>query len=138
MDAIRYSVAIAEVEIWVPANEGPRYEAVDGLIGFSSQLRGIGVNGTIQDGGVKLTTGGVLEIADVRSQTNGGATNVTVIGYGGDVIVGLNYLQNVTASLPESEGGNVTIEVNMLSGSNVVTMYQSGNHSVWLEAIVVA
>ena len=35
MDAIHYSIAIAEVEIWLPANTGPRYEAEDGMIGVN-------------------------------------------------------------------------------------------------------
>ncbi len=140
MNAVHYSVAIAEVEIWLPANRGPRYEAVDGMIGFSQQGRATGTNGTIEKGSVRLTPGGILEIAGVLSQPSAsmaGPVNLTVVGYGGDVKVGLNYLQNVTAELPASEGRNTTVEVDMLAGSNVVTIYQIGNHNVWLDAIVV-
>jgi hypothetical protein len=140
MDAIHYSVAIVEVEIWVPANLGPRYEAEDGLVGFSQQGRSTGTNGTVEDGGIRLTPGGILEIADVRSQRQGsqsGRANLTLIGYGGEVMVGLNYLQNVTAELPQSHAGNATVEVNMLSGGNVVTIYQKGSDTVWLDAVVV-
>ena len=140
MDAIHYSVAIAEVEIWVPANTGPRYEAEDGMIGFSQQGRATGTNGTVEEGRVMLMPGGALEIADVRSQLPGsvaGRVNLTVVGYGGDLVVGMNFLQNVTAELPGSGNGNATVEVDMLAGGNVVTMYQMGNDSVWLDAIVV-
>jgi len=42
-DAIHYAVGIVEVEIWIPAGPGPRYEAEDGLIGFSSRGGSIGI-----------------------------------------------------------------------------------------------
>ena len=84
--------------------------------------------------------GGLLEIADVRSQmTNSaaGRANLTIIGYGGSIVLGLNYLQNVTAELPGEKGSNTTVQVDMLTGSNVLTIYQQGDDSVWLNAVVV-
>lgn len=140
-NAIHYSLAMCEVEIWVPATTGPRYEAEDGLIGFSQLTTSFGVNGSVEDQGVRLMSGGILEIADVRSQSLSGAagtTNLTLIGYGGDVEVGLNYLQNHTFSLPPGQAGNASVQVAMLAGGNVVTIYQQGNDSVWLDAIAVA
>lgn len=43
MNTIYYAVGIVEVEIWIPANPGSRYEAEDGLIGFSSRGGSIGI-----------------------------------------------------------------------------------------------
>ena len=140
VNAIHYAVGIVEVEIWIPANPGPRYEAADGLIGFFSQGRSVGTNGTIVDGGVMLNEGGILEIADVRTQSltgNAGPTDVTIIGYGGQFTIGINYLRNATITLPDEKGGNVTIEMDLLAGGNVLTAYYGGNQSAWIDAIIV-
>lgn len=145
VNAIHYGVGIVEVEIWVPTNPGPRYEAEDGIIGFSSGGGSVGTNGTVVNGGVKLTgqggDRGILEIADVRTQSlggNAGPANVTVLGYGGPVTLGLNYLQNQTVAMPASQGGNATVPMDFLAGGNVVTIYQSTDQAVWIDALVVS
>ena len=142
-NARKYAIAIAEVEVWVPAVTGPRYEAEDGLIGISQQGTSRGMNGSIENGGVRLNPGGLLEIADVRTQSesgNGtaGVAGLTVIGYGGSVKVGLNYLHNVTVDLPQQKGGNSTVRVPMLTGGNVVTFFNDGNSSAWVDALEVS
>ena len=144
----RYAFGIPEVEIWVPANPGPRYEAEDGLIGFISGKHYIGRGGgVVMNGGVQLSgndTGALLEIANVRTQEldgGPGQANITVIGYGGPVIVGINYMRNTTLQLPSTNEGSdmaaASFEADMLAGGNVVTMYQVENQTVWLDAIIV-
>ncbi|KAK5258096.1 hypothetical protein LTR40_008594, partial [Exophiala xenobiotica] len=145
VNAIHYAVGIVEVEIWVPANSGPRYEAEDGLIGFFSQGGSIGTNGTVVNGGVQLAgqgdDRGILEIADVRTQSpagDAGRASLTILGYGGNVTVGLNYLQNVTFAMPATRGRNVSVAMDFLVGGNVVTIYQDTDQPVWIDAIVVS
>jgi hypothetical protein len=43
VSVIHHAVGIVEVEIWIPANPGPRYEAEGGLISFSSRGGSIGI-----------------------------------------------------------------------------------------------
>ncbi|KIV78006.1 hypothetical protein PV11_09774 [Exophiala sideris] len=145
VNAIHYAIGIVEVEIWVPANLGPRYEAEDGIIGFSSGGGSIGTNGTVVNGGVQLTgqgdDRGILEIADVRTQNLGGSAgsaNLTIIGYGGPVILGLNYLDNQTVTMPATQGGNATVQLDFLAGGNVVTIYQSTDQAVWIDSLVIS
>ena len=71
--SIYHAVGILEIQIWVPSNPGPRYEAEDGipgtLFGFF-EGRKSSMNATIQNGGVTLrenASSSWVEIADVRS-----------------------------------------------------------------------
>lgn len=139
VNALHYAVAIAEVEIWVTANTGPTYYLADGIIGYYSQGAARNSNGSITDKGVMLGAGGLVEIAGVRRQDgSAGTTNVTVNGYGGEVVLGLNYLQNVTIDFGGSSNvSDITAEVNMLRGDNVFTFFQSGNESVWVGTVTV-
>ena len=138
-DKLRYTTAVTEIQIWVEPNMGPRYEAEDGLIGtFIGAFEGrqIGLNGTVEDGGVTLGPGAWVELADVRrSDSSAGPATLTVIGGGsGSVKVQLNWMTNQTVHF----GGNSTkkLSVDMLRGGNVVTILQtSGKPSV--DAIVV-
>lgn len=149
--AIYYAVAISEIQIWVPSNPGPRYEAEDGLLGTllgSFEGRKSGMNATIENGGVTLTgnaSSSWVEIADVRSGlgtrgTGGGMRNITIIGYGnGDAIVGMNFLSNHTAQFAGGSVNamqNVTLEVPFLHGGNVVAVFGGGDR-VWIDAVVV-
>lgn len=138
-DKLLYTTAISEIQAWVPPNLGPRYEAEDGLIGtFIGGWQGThtGLNGTVEDGGVLLGDGGWVEIADVRRADGlAGETRLTVIGGGkGTVEIGMNYLGNRTV---EFDGmGNQTVDVMMLRGGNVATIYQTGGRP-WVDALVV-
>jgi hypothetical protein len=149
--AIYHAIGISEIQIWVPSNLGPRYEAEDGLLGTlfgSFEGRKSGMNATIEKGGVILTgnaSSSWVEIADVRSGlgTSGvdaGMRNVTMIGYGnGSAIVGMNFLANQTAQFTGGSANatqNVTLEVPFLRGGNVVTIFGGGD-KVWIDAIVV-
>ena len=140
-NARKYAIVIAEVEIWVPAVIGPRYEAEDGLIGISQQGTAIGLNGSIENGGVRLNAGAILEIADARTQIANGAAgmaNVTVIGYRGKIQMGLNYLCNVTVDLPQQNGGNKTVQASMLAGGNVITFFNDAQSNVWIDAFEIS
>ena len=134
-----YSVGIPEIQIWVPSNPGPRYEAEDGLLGCfigSFEGRKSGLNNTIVDGGVQLYEGGWAEIANVRTQNGtAGPGTLTVIGGGsGTVDVGINFLTNQT--LMFSGHQSQTINVDYLYGGNVVTMFQTSG-TPWIDAVVV-
>lgn len=70
INALYYSVALTEIQIWVPSNPYPRYEVEDGLLGtFIGGFEGkkSGLNCTIQDGGVVFGEGGWAEVANVRT-----------------------------------------------------------------------
>lgn len=126
-DKLRYTTAVTEVQIWVEPNLGPRYEAEDALIGTfigSFEGRATGLNGTIENGGVSLEAGGWLELANVRSSDGaGGSKKLKVIGGGqGSVHVQLNWLNNQTLTFAGTT--SKTIDVDMLSGGNVVTVFQ--------------
>ncbi|KAI9796081.1 MAG: hypothetical protein M1833_006503 [Piccolia ochrophora] len=137
---VRYSVGVSEIQIWVPAQSGPRYEAEDGLQGiFVGGFDGTqsGLNATIEDGGVTLGENGWIELADVQpSDGTAGNKTLTVISRGtGTVNVQMNFLSNITLEL---EGETSTpVDVEFLEGNNVVTIFQiSGNPFV--DAIEVA
>ncbi|KUJ12643.1 uncharacterized protein LY89DRAFT_673592 [Mollisia scopiformis] len=141
VNEIHYAVAVSEIQIWVPATTGPRYEAEDGLLGtFIGGFEGkqSGLNCTIENGGVLLGDGAWAEIADVRaSDDSGGSKNLTIIGGGsGTLAVQMNFLTNSTVV----SGGvlaNMTIKVDFLAGGNVVTMFWVEGKP-WVDAIVVA
>lgn len=138
-DKLRYTTAVTEVQIWVEPNLGPRYEAEDALIGTfigSFEGRATGLNGTIENGGVMLTDGGWLEIANVQSSNgSGGANKLTMMGGGqGSVHAQLNWLTNQTVTF--SGTANKTIDVDMLSGGNVVTIFQADGKP-FIDAIIV-
>ena len=149
--AIYHAVGISEIQIWVPSNSGPRYEAEDGLLGTmlgSFEGRKSGMNATIENGGVTLTgnaSSSWVEIADVRSGlgtggVDAGMRNITIIGYGNSsATVGMNFLTNQTAHFTGgsvNDTQNVTLEVPFLLGSNVVTIFGGGG-TVWIDAFVV-
>jgi hypothetical protein len=138
-DALYYSIAIPEIQIWVPSNPGPRYEVEDGLLGTfigGFEGRASGLNSTIVNGGVALGPGAWAELAGVKNEGGeAGLTNLTVVGGGsGTVEVQLNFLAKSTVSF--AGDGNMTIEVEFLAGGNVVTLFW-GEGSPWLDAIVV-
>lgn len=138
-DKLRYTTAVTEIQIWVAPNMGPRYEAEDGLIGTfigSFEGRQTGLNGTIENGGVKLGPGGWVELADVRtSNGSAGRTPLTVLGGGtGTVEVQLNWLTNKTVTFSGTE--NKTLSFDLLRGGNVVTILQTKG-SPFIDAIVV-
>ena len=138
-DKLRWTTAITEIQIWVPPQTGPRYEAEDGVIGTfigSYEGRATGLNGTIESGGVTLHSGAWVELSDVRRAAgDGGTTSLTVIGGGnGTVEVGVNWLTNTTVSFAGT--ANKTIEVDFLSGGNWVTIFQTAG-TPFVDAIVV-
>jgi len=140
VNALYYSVALTEIQIWVPSNPGPRYEVEDGLLGtFIGGFEGkkSGLNCTIQDGGVLLRSGGWAEIANVKRPSGGvGATKLTVIGNGsGTLAVQLNFLSNETVTF-DGANANKTVEVDFLEGGNVVTLFQVEGEP-WVDAFVV-
>ncbi|KAI7342929.1 hypothetical protein KC336_g23116, partial [Hortaea werneckii] len=56
-DRLRYTTAISEIQVWVAPEPGPRYEVEDGLLGaFIGGFQGeaVGMNGTFEEGGVRL------------------------------------------------------------------------------------
>lgn len=132
-------MAVGEVQIWVPPQLGPRWEAEDGVIGTfigSYEGRATGLNGSVVDGGVQLGDGGWVELGGVRTATGeGGNATLTVVGaQTGTLVVGVNWLRNYTVAF---EGAaNKTLEVQMLPGKNVVTMFQVSG-TPWIDAIVV-
>lgn len=138
-DKLRCTTAVTEIQIWVAPNTGPRYEAEDGVIGTfigSYEGRATGLNGTIENGGVSLASGAWVELGGVRAANgSAGATALTVLGGGsGTVEVQLNWLTNTTVSF--SGTANKTIEVDMLPGGNVVTIFQTTG-TPFIDAIVV-
>jgi len=112
--AVRESraVALSELQIWVPAPQGPRYEAEDGLVGaflggFAGTKSGLNAtvtpptNGSSTDGGVVLFHNGWVELADVRAAAAGavGRRNITLMGSGpGTVKVQMNFLGSVNVT----------------------------------------
>lgn len=138
-DKLRYTTAVSEIQIWVPPNTGPRYEAEDGVLGTyigSFEGRATGTNSTIENGGVRLGEGGWVELAGVMtSDGQAGRTQVTVVGGGnGTVVVQLNWMKNATVTF---EGmANKTVTVDMLRGGNVVTVLQTSGRP-WVDAIVI-
>ncbi|GAB7358550.1 hypothetical protein MBLNU230_g2612t1 [Neophaeotheca triangularis] len=140
-DQDRYSSALSEIQIWVPPNMGPRWEAEDGLKGiFIGGFNGVqsGLNASVVDDGVELTQNGWVEWAGVRRSDNGsGLTEVTVLGGGTGVVnVMANYIgegRNVTF---EGEGSERTLELDFLNGANVVTVTQLEGEP-WVDALVV-
>lgn len=141
-----YALALSEVQIWVPPSLGPRYEAEDGLLGTfigAFEGRASGLNSSIVEGGVRLGSGGWVEVGgvfppddlkqDVAGQ--GGMVNVTVIGGGnGTLEMGVNWLRNYTVTF---EGGaEKVVEVMMLPGRNTVDFFQVGGEP-WIDAFVV-
>jgi hypothetical protein len=140
VNALYYSVALTEIQIWVPSNPGPRYEVEDGLLGTfigSFEGRKSGLNCTLQDGGVLFGPGGWAEVANVRKPGGGaGATNLTVIGGGnGTLTVQMNFLSKETVTFDGTDA-NKTVEINLLEGGNVVTLFQVGGEP-WVDAFVV-
>ena len=138
-DKLRYTTAVSEIQIWVPPQTGPRYEAADGLIGTfigSYEGRMTGLNGTIENGGVSLGAGGWVELADVRrSDSSAGQTPLTVIGGGhGTVEVQVNWLKNHTVHFDGSAKRSITVD--MLTGGNVVTIFQMIG-TPFIDAIVI-
>lgn len=147
-----YAVAVAEIQLWVPPNLGPRYEAEDGLIGTfigGFEGRATGLNGSIIDGGVLLGEGGWVEVAQVQPPDSitysssqyagqGGVANLTVYGgMSGTVEVGLNWLKNHTVSFSGSGlDQSQTLAVEMLPGNNVVDIFQTSG-TPWIDAFVV-
>lgn len=134
-----YAVAVSEVQIWVPPTTGPRWEVEDGVIGTfigSFEGRKTGFNGTITNGGVQLGDGGWVELAGVRTTSGqGGAANLTLIGAGhGTLEVGVNWLTNHTVTF--AGNGSKTVEVDLLRGSNVITLFQTEGRP-WIDAVVV-
>ncbi|KAK5171898.1 uncharacterized protein LTR77_003535 [Saxophila tyrrhenica] len=126
-DKLHYTTAVSEIQIWIAPNRGPRYELEDGLVGTfigGFEGRATGMNGTIEHGGVTLGEGGWVEIADVRrSDSQAGRSGLTVTGGGrGTVEVGVNWLRNHTVSFDGAT--NKTVQVELLRGGNVVTVFQ--------------
>lgn len=139
-DARGYAVAVSEVQIWVPPQLGPRWEAEDGVIGTfigSFEGRATGLNGSVVDGGVALGDGGWVELGGVLRAPDGSAGNATLTVIGartGTLVVGVNWLRNYTVEF--SGEANKTLEVEMLLGKNVVTLFQVSG-TPWVDAIVV-
>ena len=128
LNRLYYSVAVTEIQIWVPSNLGPRYEAEDGLLGtFIGGFEGkkSGLNCMIQDGGVLLGEGRWVEIAGVRASRRGNGTkNLSVLDAGsGTLAVQMNFLSDVTVVF-DGARANMTVEVDFLDGGNVVTLFQ--------------
>jgi hypothetical protein len=141
LNALYYSVAVSEIQIWVASNPGPRYEAEDALLGTfigSFEGRKTGLNCTIEKNGVRFGEGGWAEIADVKMRgAGGGMGKLTVVGGGtGRLNVQMNFLGNRTVSFNGGDG-NVTLEeVPFLEGGNVVTMFQVEGEP-FVDAIIV-
>ncbi|KAK3675323.1 hypothetical protein LTR78_004833 [Recurvomyces mirabilis] len=139
-DKLRYTTAVTEIQIWVPPNTGPRYEAEDGVIGTfigSYEGKATGLNGTIENGGVTLHAGAWVELSDVRRADGGaGKAQLTIIGGGnGTVEVQMNWLTNTTVSFQGP--ANKTIEVEMWRGGNWVDLLQTSG-TPFVDAVVVS
>ncbi|KAF2094936.1 Six-hairpin glycosidase [Rhizodiscina lignyota] len=138
---LMYAVAISEIQIWVPANTGPRYEAEDGLLGTfigGFEGRGTGLNCTIDSGGVTIHEGGWAELAGVKSTVGTGSGALTVIGKGsGSVVVQMNWLEkNATVAFDGVGVQQKEIQVDYLEGENYVTLFWESGEP-WIDAIVV-
>lgn len=139
-DKLRYTTALSEIQLWVAPENGPRYEAEDGVIGTfigAFEGRATGLNGTIEDGGVSLGAGGWVELAGVRTADGlaGASVPLTIVGAGsGSVEVQINWLTNHTVKF--AGAGNQSVTVDMLRGGNVVTIFQLEG-TPWVDAIVV-
>ena len=148
MGKLSRTLALSEVQIWIPQPESPRYEAEDSLMGsFIGGFEGRFADGNVKlvrpsyaaarpsistdfdtgiegegqgdmpvdhtDGGAVIRLDGWIEWAGIEhldTSSTSAMENITVIGVGmGSVIVGINFLKNVTveltgaASLPLSE-----------------------------------
>ena len=165
MNQIHYAVALSEVQIWVPENLGPRYEAEDGLAGtFLGGFVGkkSGLNNSVYAGGVLLQEGGWVEIGNViapasssssyssslgwnatsGSASVAGTTPLTVIGGGSGVLnVQVNFLPGSNRTVTFAGGANSTgltqtVDVQFLPGRNVVTLLQVEGEP-WVDAVVV-
>lgn len=141
-DKLGYTTAVTEIQLWVPPQTGPRYEAEDGVIGTfigGFQGRASGLNGTIVDGGVSLGSSGWVELAGVRSLDGEAAQNasLTVVGGGsGSVEVLVNWLGKQTVTFSGDGNQSETVAVDLLRGGNVVTLSQTGG-TPWVDAVVV-
>ncbi|KAI7504244.1 hypothetical protein KC367_g1145 [Hortaea werneckii] len=140
-DRLRYTTAISEIQVWVSPERGPRYEAEDGLLGaFIGGFQGeaVGMNGTFEEGGVRLGEGGWVELGDVRTRDGeAGRKELSVIGTGyGKVEVQVNWLRNYTVEFAVGGNASRSAEVEMLRGGNVVTIFQTEGMP-FIDAIVV-
>lgn len=143
--------ALSELQIWVPANTGPRYEAEDGLLGtfiggFEGRHRGM--NGTIvpatkgseTNGGVMLGETGWVELAGVRAKdVQKGGGGLGVLGRGpGTVTVQTNWLKNTTMTLADEQtlSEQRVQEAGLLPGNNVVTLFHESG-TPFIDAITV-
>lgn len=146
MNQIYNAVAISEIQIWVPENLGPRYEAEDGLAGtFLGGFAGrqSGLNNTVANGGVFLQQNGWVEVANVQGPGGAAGTYpLTIIGGNQGVLaVQMNYFQGSNQTVTFNGGANSTglsqtVEVQLLRGRNVVTLMQVSGEP-WVDAIVV-
>ncbi|KAI7589905.1 hypothetical protein KC346_g16691, partial [Hortaea werneckii] len=138
-DRLQYTTAISEIQVWVAPESGPRYEAEDGLVGaFIGGFQGeaVGMNGSFEAGGVRLGEGAWVELGNVRTRDGeAGWKEVSVIGGGeGKVEVQVNWLRNCTVEF--AGNGSRSVEVEMLRGGNVVTIFQTEGMP-FIDAIVV-
>jgi len=135
---VYYAVGLSEIQIWVPRQAGPRWEAENGLLGTRVGGRGYGMNATTNEGGVELDDGGWIEIAGVHRQNgNTGSGTLTVAGKGpGSIIVQMNWLFNSTVIVFGPWTKEQVVEVDFLAGENTVTILQLSGKP-WIDAIVV-
>ena len=146
MNQIYNAVAVSEIQIWVPENLGPRYEAEDGLAGtFLGGFTGTqsGLNNTVRNGGVLLQQNGWVEIANVQAPGGqAGTFPMTVMGGNqGSLAVQMNFLPGSNQTVSFSGGLNQTglsstIQAQFLKGRNYVTLMQIAGEP-WVDAIVV-
>ncbi|KAI7089038.1 hypothetical protein KC356_g2729 [Hortaea werneckii] len=140
-DRLRYTTAISEIQVWVAPEPGPRYEVEDGLLGaFIGGFQGeaVGMNGSFEEGGVRLGDGGWVELGDVRTRDgDAGRKELSVVGAGyGKVEVQVNWLRNYTVEFAVGGNASRSVEVEMLRGSNVVTIFQTEGMP-FIDAVVV-
>jgi len=137
-NAVYYAVGLAEIQIWVPRQTGPRWEAEDGLPGTRVGGKGYGTNASLSEDGVELGQGGWVELAGVQRQSGvAGSGTITIAGKGpGSVIVQMNWLSNSTVIVFGSRGKEQIIQVDFLAGENTVTIFQISGKP-WIDAIVV-
>lgn len=134
------SVALSEIQLWVPPQTGPRWEAEDGLIGTFVGFVDYGLNGTIVNNGVELYGAGWVELGGVTTSSGLAETvNLVIIGTGpAEVTVRVNWLEEYTVTLSGTTEQNQTIAgVPMLRGNNIVTIARVSG-TPWIDAIVVA
>lgn len=145
-----FSFAVTEVQAWVPAVLGPRWEAEDGLLGtFVGGFEGTatGLNASIVDGGVQLGSGGWVEIAGVMassssssSSSNHNATTVSLVLVAsgtGAVVVRVNWLVDYSVVFSGGAANYTLPGVHLLTGGNYITIVQSSG-TPWVDAIVVS